>query len=688
MFGHGPPPRMLVVLVSSSLLMAGCTLFGDIVRALGGLCDQPVFEVTTTEDTFDGLCSPEDCSLRDAVSMSNTCSGTQTIHLPAGRYELSRTGEGEDGSRLGDLDITDSLILEGTVGAAPPVSLELAEDGGLGWAYINGRRSDRVFHIHPTAVDVRISGVFLESGRLVNDLSNPRGGIILNQGGLHFSDGLINHADLDVAGDTGGAPAGGGGLFNEGSATLVNVQIAGNFTWNGADGAGIYNGGTLTLDQVLIWGNEAQEGGEGSGLFNAAGAQATISRSVFVHGGEDLGGAIANRGSLFVGESAFVNNSGESLYQPASGAVAEFTNVTISGPGGGLWNEAGSLLLTHVTVSAISSRPGLRSGGTTRIANSIIAGNDVDCSGTPPTSLGNNLDGDGTCGLGAAGDLSSVDPLLLPLPRGAAPVGVGPGLSMSLVHALRPGSPAIDAASRAVCEPADQRGVGRPQGAGCDIGAYELGPGDVGPAELSTPFLVPTPLTVGTIPPTAPIGPPLATFTQNANCRRGPATLYDILRSFTAGETAQVDGRSQDEPRWWYLLIPGTSNHCWASDTTVELDRPGDDLPAIASPPPPTATPAATATPQLPAAPDKLVVSNQVCNANQYTVTLGWVDVANNETGYRVYRNGSLIATLGANAEGYVDNPPGSGPYTYGVEAYNAAGASGRPTVEEEGCLF
>jgi hypothetical protein len=40
--------------------------------------------------------------------------------------------------------------------------------------------------------------------------------------------------------------------------------------------------------------------------------------------------------------------------------------------------------------------------------------------------------------------------------------------------ALQSGSPAIDAAVAANCPPTDQRGVSRPQGAGCDIGAFEL----------------------------------------------------------------------------------------------------------------------------------------------------------------------------------------------------------------------
>jgi hypothetical protein len=47
-------------------------------------------------------------------------------------------------------------------------------------------------------------------------------------------------------------------------------------------------------------------------------------------------------------------------------------------------------------------------------------------------------------------------------------------------HELKVGSPAVDAA---VCSPAfdtDQRGVLRPQGSGCDIGAYERIPISVG----------------------------------------------------------------------------------------------------------------------------------------------------------------------------------------------------------------
>ena len=46
----------------------------------------------------------------------------------------------------------------------------------------------------------------------------------------------------------------------------------------------------------------------------------------------------------------------------------------------------------------------------------------------------------------------------------------------TLTHALQAGSPAIDAADDAVCPATDQRGVDRPQGAACDVGAYEYVP--------------------------------------------------------------------------------------------------------------------------------------------------------------------------------------------------------------------
>jgi hypothetical protein len=57
-----------------------------------------------------------------------------------------------------------------------------------------------------------------------------------------------------------------------------------------------------------------------------------------------------------------------------------------------------------------------------------------------------------------------IDPKLGPLGDNGGP---------TRTHRLLPGSPAIDAASTPDCPPTDQRGVPRPQGAGCDIGSFE-----------------------------------------------------------------------------------------------------------------------------------------------------------------------------------------------------------------------
>ncbi|MBU1983433.1 hypothetical protein KJ815_03375, partial [bacterium] len=55
------------------------------------------------------------------------------------------------------------------------------------------------------------------------------------------------------------------------------------------------------------------------------------------------------------------------------------------------------------------------------------------------------------------------------------------------------------------------------------------------------------------------------------------------------------------------------------------------------------------------------------------SVTVTWTDVAT-EDSFRVYRGGSLIATLAANTLIYRDEPLAPGPYTYTVEAMNYCG--------------
>jgi hypothetical protein len=93
------------------------------------------------------------------------------------------------------------------------------------------------------------------------------------------------------------------------------------------------------------------------------------------------------------------------------------------------------------------------------------SGNCQDAGSGTFVSLGFNLDDDDTCDLTDPTDLPNTDPMLGPLQdNGGA----------TFTHSLLPGSPAINAIPPADCAyDDDQRGVARPQGEGCDIGAFE-----------------------------------------------------------------------------------------------------------------------------------------------------------------------------------------------------------------------
>ena len=303
----------------------------------------------------------------------------------------------------------------------------------------------RLFNI--TGGTVAISGVTIRHGKI---LGVPRGGAIFNS-----SAGTLTVTDSTVSDNR---TANGGGIFNAGSVTITNSNFSGNTA--SAPGGAIWNNGTLVVTDSTFDDNQAQVGG---GIFNAG--SVTIAKSTFS----------GNRAT-----SAFVD-AGGGIYN--SGGSVTLNNSTVSGntsddDGAGIINS-GSMTLTNSTVSGnVGGRIGggiSNRGGTLTISNTIIAGNTAptgpDCSGLP-TSLGYNLIGDDAgCGFASVtGDLVNVDPVLGPLQDNGGP---------TFTRALLPASPAIDHIPLDNCiVTTDQRGIVRPQGTGCDIGAYEVVPGD------------------------------------------------------------------------------------------------------------------------------------------------------------------------------------------------------------------
>jgi len=102
--------------------------------------------------------------------------------------------------------------------------------------------------------------------------------------------------------------------------------------------------------------------------------------------------------------------------------------------------------------------------------------------------------------------------------------------------------------------------------------------------------------------------------------------------------------------------------------------------------PTPTISPTPTEKPTLPAKPS-LQNYDFFCAWNgvntDLSITIKWSDKANNESGYRIYRNGSQLIELSENTTTYDDTlAVNSGETTtYGIEAYNAAGGSSQATL-------
>jgi CSLREA domain-containing protein len=218
----------------------------------------------------------------------------------------------------------------------------------------------------------------------------------------------------------------GGAITGLGELTLRRCLVANSQA--AASGGGIFWQGTLTVDQCTIVGNLATLVGgapEGGGIFHRSGT-VTITNSTLTGNTSPSGGG----GAVLIF------------------AQVNLVNDTIAG------NQGGGLVLI--------------ASGT--LANTIVAGNPGgDCvffSGSLTTD--HSLDGDNSCGLTDAGSLPGVNPLLEPLANNGGPTDT---------RALPGISPAIDAGDNATCEPTDQRGVTRPQGPACDIGAYERIPG-------------------------------------------------------------------------------------------------------------------------------------------------------------------------------------------------------------------
>lgn len=409
-------PGTLKVRVVGSLLaalLAACIVLALI--AATALAD--TYTVGTTADAS-GACNPttSPCSLRQVIAHIHAHPfPPDTIIVPAGTYTLT----------LGQLLINDSMTIEGA-GANRTVieQTPVADRSTMG---------DRVFDIEAVSggltPTVSLSGVEVSGGdaNADNPVDQFFGGDIRNSGVLTLTDDWI----------TNGFACSGGGVGNSsGTVTIEQTLISGNHSaCSGGDSGGVENFGTpasgttpdlpghLVIDDSTIADNDARLVG---GVFSW----------------NDDNNTLTITNSTIAGNFA----------QDESGGLAR-------GPGGGLGLGEGIARVQNTIIADNFEK----TGGVTTPTN---------CAPGPGlTSQGNNIDSGTDCHLHdtipGQTDQSDTNPLLGPLQNNGGP---------TMTIAIAPGSPALDRVPRTGfgCPATDQRGVPRPQGTGCDIGAFEL----------------------------------------------------------------------------------------------------------------------------------------------------------------------------------------------------------------------
>ena len=264
----------------------------------------------------------------------------------------------------------------------------------------------------------------------------------------------------------------------------ANVTLSSMTLANGQDASGgailvDASGGSaqLTIQDSIIRDSKATS--SGGAIFNA-GATLTLTNTLFeANSAGSSGGAVYTRnGTLTATRTAFTSgsagSSGGGLF--SVNTAATLTNVTVSNnsassAGGGIYLSGAAMSLNNVTIAENSAAVGggvQVETGTFNFANTIISTNlGGDCGGTLNTQGYNLLGTAPGCTVTGVttGNLLNVSPLLALLSNNG-------GITTS--HALLLNSPALNAGNPAAgCATSDQRGVARPQGGRCDIGAYE-----------------------------------------------------------------------------------------------------------------------------------------------------------------------------------------------------------------------
>lgn len=364
--------------------------------------------------TTDELNSDGDCSLREAIQAVRTQATVDACPAGDGNDTISLPAGTYTLSRSGgdenDNSTGDLDISFGMSGGSLTI-----QGAGVTTTIIDGGGIDRALHLISSNGTLILHDLTVRNGQL----TDKAGAGILSWGALNLHNVVIEN-------------------------NIVNGTTADAVGGGFCIGCGLGTGSGL-LENVVIRNNQAARGG---GIFSNR--PLTITASSIISNTALAGGGIENYGALVLTNSTISSN-------------------TATDNAGGIRHNANSLSVLNSTISH-NVRGGVIANSTTTLTNTILAENAVgewgNCSGTI-TSQGHNLSSDNSCtaSFTAPGDRNNTDPLLGPLQNNGGPTPT---------RALLSGSPAINAGTIVGCPATDQRGVPRPQGGTCDIGAFEM----------------------------------------------------------------------------------------------------------------------------------------------------------------------------------------------------------------------
>jgi hypothetical protein len=407
-------------------------------------------------------------------------------------------GAAGDGSTIifsgvsGTITLSSQLNIYNSITITGPGSATLSVSGG---------DAVRVFYI--AGVDVSVSGLTITNGRVTDDYG---GGIFKLSGTLMLDQVVISHNQAVKSESVGF----GGGIANfSGSLNITNSTLSYNTASN--MGGAIYNYFDAGLLMTNVGVDHNQGNSEGGGLAirgpiegHTAGTVSLDKVSITNNSAPSDSGGMYSDDSMSITNSLIANNStsgyagGLFFYDGGTGTqpiTITMTNSTISGnsavSGAGgvfisLTQALSSVTLNDTTIAnnqIIGSSTGggiFVNGSGINVENTIIAGNTSngssipdDCYGTINSQDYNLIQTTTGCTINGTTthNIYGVSPQLAALAHNGGPTET---MVLSVTSpAIDAGNPGIPGSGLDTCASLDQRGIVRPQGAYCDIGAFE-----------------------------------------------------------------------------------------------------------------------------------------------------------------------------------------------------------------------